>query len=298
MRNSIIKNQSGFSLPEILVAVGLMGGISLVSMKLMDQQAGNEKVLKANAEVNKAVALVQAALSGDASCKSLLGGKTPGTTLSVLEINTTRSTDGAAVRDQILKENTNYGAFFVPTGGIRFLPNGGVVAGNTKALLEITFWVRKNQVKANMNTEIGTQNDNKIIKTLPIEFKAATTAAPGYPVGSVVSCGPVLSESNLLAKRKFCASLDPQESDTQTTQAGLGVSYWDGTNCRLNSMDCPWGKVPKNMTSLGGIQCVDLESQMDANSLNQIIDPTSCRTTTGNFSIQATPGGRLRVICN
>lgn len=294
----IINNQKGFSLTEILVAVGLMGGVSLVSMKLMDNQSGNERMLKAAAEVNKAVSMVQGAISNDASCKNLLEGltatATPGTSIPILrqKVNFPNGTTGFT---ELLNTSRNYGAFFLQPGDIRLVAVSTNPAGTRTANLVLNFRVRKNGAKGNMTTDAGSI-DNIITKTLPVEYKADTA-------GVVISCGPVLSEANELARQKFCASLDPNETAAQLTNPNLGVAYWDAANkkCNLRSMDCPWGQVPKEMTSLGGVQCVPLENTIDAASLQQIFDTTPCQQTAGGgtkpFNVTVGGDGRLKITC-
>jgi prepilin-type N-terminal cleavage/methylation domain-containing protein len=299
-------NQKGFSLPEILVAVGLLGGVSLVSMKLMDQQSGNDRTLKSKSEINKAVALVIGAISNDASCKNLLAGLNPGTTPGS-EINITslrqsvRAVDGSINLMELLKTPAaagaveNYGAFHMQFGDIKLRVVSVNPAGTNTANIIMNFRVRKNGVKANYTTDASSKNlDDIYTRTIPVEYKARTTA----PLGQIVSCGPVLSEANELARKKFCASLDPNENETDLT-VKKGVAYWDDANkkCNLNSMDCPWGQVPKEMTSLGGVQCVPIENTLNKEAIEQFFDPTPCRSTSGSFTIEQA-GSKLIIKCN
>lgn len=293
--NTIIKNQKGFSLTEIMIAVGLMGGVSLVSMKLMDNQAGNERVLKSSAEVGKAVAMLQAAIANDASCKSLLQNTVP-TTGAGTAISPLRKLTRTGEYMEILSDNKNYGAFFLKPGDIRFVHVSDNPAGTVTANLVITFRTRKAGAKGNFTSDTGSAIDNTTVRTIPVEYKpvSATNRA-------VVSCGPVLSEANEMARKKFCASLDPSETEAQNNIAGVGFAYWNGSRCILNSKDCPWGEVPKEMTNLGNVQCVPLETTIDAAALQQMFDTTTCRQSAGGgmkpFTVTLGGDGRLKIQC-
>lgn len=288
-----IFDQKGFSLTEVMVGVGLLGGVSIVTMKIMQDQAGNERMLRASTEVNKTISILQGAVSKPASCANMFKGIVP--TAAGTNINSLRSDTAGTKWIEYLNDSKNYGAFFLQPGDIKLvLVQAGAAGATSKGELVLNFRVRKNGVQANFTSETGSQNDNLVTKRLPIEFTADPVS------GAVAGCGPVLSDANEMARIKFCQSMDPNEDITLNEHeiAGKGVSYWNPTTkkCNLNSMDCPHGQVPQDMTSLGGVNCVPLEDTMDAAALQQMFTPGTCQSNGGNYTLQMV-GGKLTIDC-
>ena len=48
-------NQKGFTLPEVLIGAALLGGVALITAKLMGDQAAQQAYIVAQSEVSKTV---------------------------------------------------------------------------------------------------------------------------------------------------------------------------------------------------------------------------------------------------
>ncbi len=121
--------------------------------------------------------------------------------------------------------------------------------------------------------------DAEIIKRIPI-----VVTVDG--AGAVTSCGPVVAEANLEAKRKFCESLT----------AGNVTSFTTDGKCVLKSMDCEWGKIPKSMAKMGNIDCQPVEQVVPANQLFNT-DLGACPVGAGGVRLESDNNGRLKLRC-
>jgi hypothetical protein len=261
-------NRKGFSLPELTIALGLMGGISLVTMKLIDEQKSNEAYLRGRTEISKAVSVLKNALNDTENCRKMLAGvdlDTASTSLSSLEIPIKSSPTNFM---RILEANKTYNGFRTTTITVS-APAGS--PPNT-ARVELNFRIKSRNMK--LWGDANDSDDRIITERIPLII---TKNAANV----ITDCGPVVSEANLTAKQKFCQSLG-------------GAAQWDSVNskCVFRDMTCGYGKVPTRLTSLGGVICEDIKNKID---LNQLFDSTQC-TTTGKFRIIEV-GGKLKIDC-
>lgn len=298
-----MKSQKGFSLPEIMVAMGIMGAISLVTMKLIEMQRGNEVFLKANTEVSKAINILQSAINNPKSCSDMFGGKlkpattdprvAPGTIIPKLEFNFVEQGTGLTKQQTILEHDKNYGAFYLRTNDIQLVSNPTFTAGADTATgtytsgvvadVYINFRIKQKSINLWGNSTTEFAKDKVIVKRIPIvvTLNKATQA--------VYSCGPVVSENNVSAREKFCRSLE-----------GGGVAMWNATDkkCVLRSMDCEWGKIPKSMNRMGintATECQPIENVMPA---DQIFNKDfTCQIKAGGIALVSDGNGRFRVHC-
>lgn len=278
----LIKDQLGVSLPELTVALGLMGGISLVTMKMMDEQVGNEALLKSRAEVSKTVSIVKNALNSGKNCRDVLGGRqvtatvgsnntvTSAGSISIQNITLKINRGGAAQNRELLAQNTYYNGFKVDT--IRLVRPVGSPA-NT-ANLEVAFRVKSKNVKLWGAGAQDDPDDRILTERIPLIVNFDST-------NTLTDCGPVVSDSNATAKEKFCATLGSSATWNATTQ-----------RCEFNDMRCPRGEVMVSMTSIGGGNCQPIHEQID---LNTLFSTQSC-SWTGKVRI-INDGGKLRVDC-
>lgn len=246
--------------------MGLMGGISLVTMKLVDEQKSNEAFLKARTEIAKVTSVVKTTLNDPENCRSILSGRTLSATpatITSMQIPI-KSTPGSF--RQILQANTSYPGFRTGTISVSrpagSPPKTGVVA--------IQFIVKSK----NMKLWGATGTTRTITEKIPLEVTVNATNV-------ITDCGSIVSEANLTAKRKFCDSL-------------AGAAQWNATTnqCEYRDLRCPYGKVLVRLNSLGGPVCDDIKNKMD---LNLMFDPMRC-TNTGYYRI-IEENGKLRVQC-
>lgn len=263
-----ILNSRGFSLPEITVALGLMGGISLVTMKLMEEQSGNQALITANSQVQNTVSVIQGALRNPDTCRKMLGNVAKGTSFSTLEYGIPDRTNPAIeIRKKLLDTNVKYDKFRIES--IKFQDSTTGTPSATTAELEIIFRINKKSMS--MWAPDQDTNDTSIKKRLPLVVKMDGA-------NKLSDCGPATSDTNSSAREKFCKSMG-------------GAAVWNGATCKLsNTMSCPYGQIPQKLTSLGKAICVPIP-------INQVFDDTPCTNNSNSFTIETTPDGRLKVKC-
>jgi prepilin-type N-terminal cleavage/methylation domain-containing protein len=245
-------NQRGMTLTEVLIAASLMGGVALVTAKLMGEQANSQAYLKTMASIASTMSMVENNIQNPVSCKGMFAGKplnassafplgTPALDVDVLSFVTP-----TGVTKGILGEN-EYADFSIGNNAIKLVQSP---IGTSIADLKITF-TPKNKTSLFSNKQSITKK---------ISFVVSKNASTGL----IVSCGAVLGDSNLSARQTFCSSLG-------------GAAVWNGTKCTLLSVKCPYGQIGTKLTSLGGIICEDLASQVN---LNELFDttPVNCVT--------------------
>jgi prepilin-type N-terminal cleavage/methylation domain-containing protein len=273
--------QKGFSLIELMVAIGLLGGISLVTMKLFQDQKANEVYIKSRAEIAKVVSLLEMTMSEPNNCRQIFAGKTktsagvPVPKLAVTFVDSTGVTN-----ERILLETgtgstpKNYRDFYLLENDI--LLKDSPLGNSTVAELELRFRVKHRTLLSQ-----GMANDHVVVKKIPFVVSLAS--------GVINECGPALGDANDLAKQQLC-----------TDMGALGA--WDSVNkvCRLNQYTCPAGQVASGFTpdpSSGSLifNCVDSADQIN---LADFFDLTPHNCTAGApFSI-INSGGKFRIKCN
>lgn len=296
MRDTL-KNQKGFSLPELVVAMGLMGGISVVTMKMVEEQKNNEAYMKARAEIQKTVALVKTAMNDPANCRRMFVGNNITAAPQLTNINvSSKGSSGLAAGSavSIFQANKIYTNNFRSTT-IRLVDPGIP----STARLELNFKIKSKNMKLwTPWTTAPSTNTNDRDYQETIDFIVMTTT----PGKTITECGSVLSDVNLTAREKFCKSLN-QGTHTAVgavnpqTVAGNEGSYWDGTRCRFNKMECSFGYVMSGIDRFGKPICNDLKSKIKMETLFDTAQ--KCRNFNGGYSIRRDAGSnRLRVVCN
>jgi len=70
-----IKCQNGLSMLEMSVSMGLLGGVMLISMNVVNQQKSNETYIKSKGEIQKAISLLAVNLKDPENCRSVVAGR-------------------------------------------------------------------------------------------------------------------------------------------------------------------------------------------------------------------------------
>ncbi len=70
-----MKSQSGLSMLEMSISMGVLGGVMLISMNVVNQQKSNESYIKSKGEVQKAVSLLAINLKDPENCRSVIAGR-------------------------------------------------------------------------------------------------------------------------------------------------------------------------------------------------------------------------------
>lgn len=277
MRKLITK--SGFSLPELLIVLALVGGISLITMKVFEEQASNEAYLKASAEIQKAVNLLKTNLSNTENCRFMLSGKTIGVDITnPLQIRFRDHAAGVWALKEIIRANQAYPGFRVDR--IRLMTP---VTGTPNSIdLVIDFRIKSKSIKlwSWWGWDLSPGSKDKLSQTrIPIIASL---------LGSTVrDCGPVVSSANEDAREKFCLSLG-------------AIAIWTGTRCQLVTHQCAPGMIPERMEENGSIitatGCVSLLNKMD---LNHLIDTSRCQNNNNRYSIVSNPAtNKLMLRCH
>lgn len=264
MRALKFLTQKGMTLPEVMIAAALMGGVALITAKLMGDQTNNEAYLKAKAEVLSTTTRIESFLNNPQQCTSMLRGKqvtVAGTSVGAAGLFLTTP---AGETINIIKE-AEYQAFKILANGIQLRSS---VYGDSLTDLVITF-----SMKGKSFFTASGQRD--IVKKIPIvtQLDAAKT---------IVACGPVLGDSEAVGQKKMCDSL-------------AGAASWDGSKCILHEVKCPWGQVATQMTSLGGIVCTPLVNQV---KLDELFDLNGVDCIGKPYVQLISSSGKLKITCS
>lgn len=269
MRAIKLLSQKGMTLPEVLIAAALMGGVALITAKLMGDQTNNQAYLKDKAEISSTITKIENFLNNPEQCTLMLKDKfvsAGGTSIGAGGLDFTTPAP-ASEKINVIRE-AKYQAFDILAGGIKLQTS---VYGPSVTDVVINF-----TMKGKLFT-YGSSGTKKVItKRIPI----VTQLDAGL---KVVACGPVLGDSQAVGQKKMCDEL------------GNAAQWVDPPGrCILNNVKCDWGFVATKMTSLGGIICTDLRTQIN---LGEIFDlnGVSC---VGKPNVKIiTVGTKLKVSC-
>lgn len=272
---SIIKNQLGFSLPELTIALGLMGGISLVTMKIIDEQRSNEAYLRGRSEISKAVGLIKNTLNKDENCRQTLAGRTlptPGSS-AVNEIRVNFKRNNILYSQTLLEANKKYSDFH--TQSITLERATGAIPNTAELVMRFRIKSRNFRLWGSADPNIPDPDDRIITEKLPMIVYMNTA-------NLITDCSPALSETNAVAKKKFCDSLGP-------------AAVWNDVTkrCGFQDMRCPFGEILINMDKLGGGTCMRIENAIN---LENLFSTAACNWT-GSVRI-VNLQGKLIVKCD
>lgn len=274
------KSQKGFSLPEVLIATALMGAGAVVTLKVMDEQHQNEAYIKANAEINKTLSVIQNHINNKENCEFMLGGKTrfagldpsiPNGSVAELFIPNRRN---AAQTISVLAQNRKYQEFFIPSGGIQLAQSK---YGPSISELIINFHIKKKGIFA----KLGSSQDQIVRRSLPFVSDLN---------GNIIrSCGPVVADANTASMKKMCDGF----SSTGITQWNFSTSRCEITNLP----QCNYPMVPSSMTTFGNWTCVNIDTRLDPSKIFDM-NPKDCRGMQIGVRLVGTgPAARLKVDC-
>lgn len=310
---SVKLNQKGFSLPEIMISLGLLGGISIVTVRLIENQANNEAHLKAKAEIMKTTSILKTILNDPEGCRNMLKDQvipaavaTPETTTNIGQppaiapnpapiaglYQRVRAGAGALAYKEILVPNAKYGLF--RTGSIQLAKTSDANTPTTilnpttmnidvdTIDLIVQFRLESKSIMNAFRSDNTDANDKTFLQRIPL------IVTFNYATNQIKDCGLVVSEANAAAKEKFCVSLG-------------NLAAWDDTTQRCNfiSNKCPAGQIPERQNSSSTLfTCVNITDQFKADDLFDT-STTGCTAGAGGFSVVTDPGtGKLKIKCN
>lgn len=279
-----MKLQRGFTLVELVVTLGLMGMVSLITMKVMENQSASQLSVEATAEINSTVSLIAGAINDPVKCNQMFAGRNINSVINELRYQVTTSVPPA---DVYLLQSRNAGKiyrYFYIDDGDMTLSQDPTNMG--MANLNIFFNVQSMAISQKINL-FSHINSRTVRRQIP--FNVVTDAAL-----NILSCGPLASRSNLVAKQIACESLD-----------NTGLVVWDAgsSRCRLRKNICPPGQIPVNFDAAGNIRCRTGGNQVRVEEIFDLSYMTnSCAGSGANikrfWGIVADPTtGKLRINC-
>lgn len=315
---SVKSNQKGFTLPEIMISLGLLGGISIVTVRLIENQANNEAHLKGKAEIQKTTALIKTILNDPDACRNMLKGQViPALTTSPevpvatppalpapsanpalpgaglyqrIKLPSTLNPPPYAYKE-ILLSNSRYSLFRTGTIGLIKMSNTGAVTSATNLAFDnVDLAIQyRFESKSIMNAfrssqdAAGNANDKTYIHRIPmiVTYDWATKA--------IRDCGLMASEANAAAKEKFCISLGNMAQWNEATM-----------ECKFRESKCPTGEVPDEQHSTGNlIRCVPILNKITVDDIFKTGPGSGCPSGAGGFSVIKDPVSKKLIIkCN
>jgi len=267
-----LKTERGFSLTELMVTVGILGGVALVTMRLFEDQTNKEALIRSKSEIQKTISLVKQSLSKPVNCRlnlnpyfmnqiqatGTIGLNIPNLKTYVSGTNSTKLLLGSAM---------NYNQFKTDTLKLFSVPGEP-----NKVRLQLKFLHKK-------KSSDGAVTGNWSAVQESLFYTVSTNSA-----GRITDCGEVVSAGNATAKEKFCKSLG-------------SAAIWNASTgkCIFSQMTCPFGHVVIRLNTFGGVQCGPIRDHI---KLDTLFDVSPCINRSGRFSIIFNPVSRkLKVHC-
>ena len=280
-----MKFQKGFSLVELVVTLGLMGMVSLITMKVMENQSAAQLSVEATAEINSTVSLIAGAVNDPAKCHQMFAGRNINSVINELRYQV--ATSGAPA-DVYLLQSRNVGKiyryFYIDDGDMTLSQDPSNMG---MANLNIFFNVQSMAISQKINL-FSQLNSRTVRRQIP--FNVVTDASL-----NILSCGPLASRNNILAKEIACRGL-----------LNTGLVTWDSgsSRCLLRRNVCPAGEIPVNFDASGNIVCNTGGDQVRVEEIFDLSYMTNNCAVSGTnplrvyWGIVADPAtGKLRINC-
>jgi len=129
-----LKKQSGFSLAELMVSLGIASAITLLVMSTIKLSSNTKKTLERTTEVNSLIQKVTAELSRKEVCEKNFKPNAPITTITPTAVPQNLVSITNKSGKAIITANTNYGELIRPITTITY---SGVVSGNNPRLFKM-----------------------------------------------------------------------------------------------------------------------------------------------------------------
>lgn len=271
--------QRGFSLVEVLVSAAILGGTTLLTMKLVEDQETNRVQLERTAAVRKTMALVRSTIANH--CRYNLAGKNFGSVELDQIAQPFRDTGAEKV---IISRATNYDQFAVRKIALQESNTANRLPPGTAEIYVEYVTGKHNKDSWGIIKKLGWTNEEDEIRRSEGRFylQQIPIRVSVNSAGEITDCGTLVSETNLAAKEKFCRSL------------GTMAGWADSGACALpNTNQCPSGQVINKITNLGTLECVDLKDKLD---LTKLVNTEEC-TYNGSLAIVSDGAGKLKLSC-
>ncbi|MDD4976386.1 MAG: type II secretion system protein [Bacteriovorax sp.] len=184
----ILKNKSGFSLIEILIAIGLMGALSAWMMNIFSQQTRNEKTTATNLDIDAIGQEIRNILADGGSCAKNFKGVNPNLAGAVNEIQKVLS-DGTIQKRYLANEKK--------------VGNSGVIISGYDLKTDETYLIPNGQ-KVGETVLLVTYDRGKMVQGAKIKSFKIPLSLILDDAGNILSCNSLASTTNLAS---ICTSL-------------------------------------------------------------------------------------------
>lgn len=143
MKKLLHKNQSGMSLISVTIAIGLVGGLSLVLMRLMDNTRKQTKYAEVKTNELQTISQISTYLANPSICSIAFSGFRAGDNFGLLQFNT--KGEGSRLEEGVPIGNTG-----LITESLSIMPDPVYMTG-TDGIYEMTFRVRTKRKDGDYN---------------------------------------------------------------------------------------------------------------------------------------------------
>jgi hypothetical protein len=105
---TLINNPKGFSLVQVMVSVGIMGGMALMMMKMSDNQIKQQKGMDLKAEQGDLANIIRSTIRDKEACEATFLGMSPGDEIPEIRMNPDLSKPAFAVAGEKFKNFNVY----------------------------------------------------------------------------------------------------------------------------------------------------------------------------------------------
>ena len=226
MRRKI--HNKGFSIVSVLIAAGMMGGLSLIILQLSKQQISIEKKGETEMELGVLREQIGNILYNDTACIKTIRSGTLIDSSSVVTPIGIGSIKNQAGQDVIVPHDT-YGNGLIKVISIS-LDNISITNTTAEMDLQITF----------KKSSRAISGYNRAVKTFPLSVELDTS-------GRAISCNSDLSSATVTAKKQICKKLGGvYNSTSKKCQSPIAQKCTSGLVQRFNAMGKPVCITPQN----------------------------------------------------
>ena len=227
---SLHRNTQGFSMISVIMAFGMLGGLSLTLAKLNTQQMGLQKKIESHFELNTLTQNISRTIYDQAACIKTIKKDASG--------NNTRFVDGGTIELKHIKNKTGQKVFRKNR-----IYGNGLIKILTLSLEDIA--VQGTTAETNLRiifekTARTITGYKKASKIFPLSVKLN---ASGYPVG----CYSDLNSAVTTAKKQICEDFGIYDPSSDTCRSSVAVQ-------------CPQGQTLTGFDGNGNLLCNTLSS--------------------------------------